>query len=158
MDRAELAYEKALSCLERRDRTEWEISDRLARYGFDGDVVSETLERLRRAGLVNDEGYAARYLQALAAKGRGRLRIAEEMRRKGLPDEVVMNALEDGLTDEDERARAADAARRAWSDIPAGTDPQKAVARVNRRLVSLGFTYETIGAVAREMRGLEDNE
>ena len=158
MDEAERAYEKALGYLERRDRTEREMHDRLTGAGFSGETVSGVLERLRGAGLVNDEDYAERYLQALAAKGRGRLRIAEEMRRKGLPDELVRNALEDGITDEEERARAKEAARQAWAGIPGGTDRRKAAAKVNRRLVTLGFSYETIGAVMNEARALEEEE
>ena len=151
MGEMEAAYEKALGYLEKRDRTEKEISVRLSGAGFSGKAVSEALERLIDAGLVDDESYAARYLQALAAKGRGRLRIAEEMRRKGLPDGLIRNAIEDGLSGEDERARAAEAAKRAWADIPEGTNTRKAAAKVSRRLVSLGFTYETIGAVMEEI-------
>ena len=155
MGEAERAYEKALAYLERRDRTEKEIRDRLAGAGFPEDIACATLGRLKDAGLVDDEGYAARYLEALAGKGRGRLRIAEEMRRKGLPDALVRNALEDGISDEDERARAAEAARLAWAGIPGGTDRRKAAARVSRRLITLGFAYETIGAVMGEARDME---
>ena len=158
MDEAERAYEKALGYLERRDRTEREIMDRLAGAGFSEDAASAALGRLRAAGLVDDADYAARYLQALAAKGRGRLRIAEEMRGKGLPEALVRDALEDGIPDGDERARAKEAARQAWASIPEGMDGRKAAAKVGRRLVSLGFAYETIGAVMNEAKEPEPEE
>ena len=158
MDEAERAYEKALLYLERRDRTEREIHDRLTGAGFSAETVAGVLDRLKGAGLVNDEDYAARYLMALVAKGRGRLRIAEEMRRKGLPDMIVRNALEDGITDEDERARALAAARQAWAGIPEGMDGRKAAARVSRRLATLGFSYEVIGSVIYKARLMEQPE
>jgi len=159
MSEADKAYERALRFLEKRDRTEREITDRLAGSGFSEDAVSDVLARLRDAGLVDDADYAARYMEALASKGRGRLRIAAEMRRKGLPDELVRNTLEDGGLEEDERERAAGAARRAMASIPEGTDPKKAAARVNRRLVTLGFSYDVIGEVMSELgRDREDEE
>ena len=148
----EKAYERALLFLERRDRTEKEVTDKLAGLGFSEEIVSETVERLRDIGLVNDEDYAVRYLEALTAKGRGRLRIVSEMRRKGLPEELVRNTLEDGVSAEDERARALAAARKALASVSAETEPGKAASKVNRRLVSLGYTYSVIGEVMDELR------
>ena len=156
MSELDKAYERALTFLEKRDRTEKEVYDRLVKAGFSGGTALAAVDRLRGAGLVDDETYAARYLQALAAKGRGRLRIAEEMRRKGLPDGLVRNAVEDGLSPEDERERAAAAARRAWEAVPEGTDGRKAFARVNRRLVTLGFSYDVIGRVMNDIRAGAD--
>lgn len=150
------AYERALWFLERRDRTEKEVSDKLSGLGFSEEAVNGALSRLRDAGLVNDADYALRYLEALKAKGRGRLRISSEMRRKGLPDGLVRNTLDDGLDAEGEKARALAAARKARAGIPEGGDPRKAAAKVNRKLVSLGFAYSVIGEVMEEMRKEED--
>ena len=158
MGEADRAYEKALCYLEKRDRTESEVSRKLIALGFSEDTIAGVVERLRGAGLVDDADYADRYLQALAAKGRGRLRIASEMRRKGLPDELVRNALEDGIDSIDERARALEAARKAWAGIPEETDARKAKAKVNRRLVSLGFSYSVIGDVIGEVCKPEEEE
>ena len=159
MGEKDRAYERALGFLEKRDRTEWEIKDRLLRSGFSEEAALATLERLRGAGLVDDADYAARYMEALAGKGRGRLRIAAEMRQKGLPEELVRNTLEDGRLADGEYARAKDAARRAFTGIPegAGADARKAMAKVNRKLVSLGFTYDIIGEVISDlMKGSVD--
>ena len=147
MGEADKAYDRALGFLEKRDRTEREIVDKLTGLGFSEDTVSNVITRLRDAGLVNDADYAKRYMEALASKGRGRLRIAAEMRRKGLPEELVRNTIEDGDLKEDERARAEDAARRAMASAPDGMDPRKAAAKASRRLVTLGFSYDVIGEV-----------
>jgi len=152
MGEVDKAYERALWFLERRERTEREVYERLTKAGFSEDAALGVLERLKDAGLVDDEGYAVRYMEALATKGRGRLRIAQEMRRKGLTDELVRNTLEDGLLDEDERERAIDAARKAWAAVPDGMEPRKAVAKVNRRLVTLGFSYSIIGEAMDRLR------
>jgi len=157
MNEAERAYERALTFLEKRDRTEREVFDKLSGAGFSEEAAGAALKKLRDAGLVNDDDYAARYLDVLVLKGRGRLRISAEMRRKGLPEELVRNTMEDRFSAEDERGMAAEAARRMMDGIPEGTDPRKAAAKVNRRLVSLGFPYEVIGDAMRKLRTEEED-
>ena len=158
MEEADRAYERALYFLEKRDRTEKEVLDKLSGAGYSEEAAGAALERLRDAGLVNDADYAARYLEALTAKGRGRLRIAAEMRRKGLPDGLVRNTLEDGLSTERELEMAVEAARRITAGLPEEEDKRKASAKLNRRLVSQGFSYETIGRAMREIRIERDYE
>jgi len=152
MGESDRAYERALSFLEKRDRTEREVLDKLRLAGFSEESAEAALERLRGAGLVNDEDYAERYLQALTDKGRGRLRIASEMRRKGLAEELIRNTIEDGLSPAREQEMATEAARRCMSGLDAGADPKKTAGRVSRRLLSLGFSWDTIGSAMREIR------
>ena len=151
-DSVEKAYERALNLLDKRARTEWEIKDRLLRAGFSEELALKTLDRLRGAGLVDDEDYAQRYMEALAGKGQGKLRIAAAMRQKGIPEELLRNTLEDGLLHEDEYARAKDAAQKSFSAIPEGTDSRKAASKVSRRLVTLGFSYDIIGEVINDLK------
>jgi len=160
MNEADRAYERALSFLENRDRTEREMLDKLKGAGFSEEDSLAALERLKDAGLVDDNSYAERYLAALIAKGHGRLRISAEMRRKGLKEELVRNTLEDGFSSEDEQAMAAAAARRCLEGMQ-GEDrtlSRKAAAKVNRRLVSLGFSYAVIGSAMRDLRTEKEDE
>jgi len=158
MGEADRAYERALSYLEKRDRTEKEVSDKLTGAGFSEVVVEKTLSRLRDAGYVNDEDYAARYMEALAGKGRGKLRIAAEMRRKGLEGELVKNTLEDGALALDEAERAKNEAKRAWDKIPDKSDQRKAMAKVNRKLAALGYSYSVIGEAMGWLRSGADED
>ena len=158
MNEAERAYERALTFLEKRDRTEREVFLKLSAAGFSEEAAETVIEKLRDAGLVNDLDYAERYLEVLVLKGRGRLRISAEMRRKGLPEELVRNTLEDRLSTEDELVMAAEAAKRMMSGLTEDTDPRKAAAKVNRKLVSLGFSYGVIGEAMRRLRIEEEEE
>ena len=158
MDEAGRAYERALSFLEKRDRTERELYGKLSGAGFSEEAVSGTLDRLRENGLINDESYAERYLQALMAKGRGRLRIAQDMRMKGLAEELVRNTIEDGLSAEDELKMAKDAARRCLKGLNEEKDLRKKTAKVSRRLASLGFTWDVIGSAMRSVRIEEEDD
>ena len=152
MGEADRAYGCALNYLEKRDRTEKEISDKLTGIGFSESVVLQTLDRLKEAGLVNDQDYAVRYMEVLAGKGRGRLRIMSEMRRKGLDEELVKNTLEDEELASDELARAREQAKKTWDAISDKSDIRKALAKVNRKLVMLGYSYDIIGEVVSGLR------
>ncbi|GHU64631.1 regulatory protein RecX [Clostridia bacterium] len=168
----EKAYEKALTYLERSARTEAEIRERLVRAGVDEDVAEKTLDRLREAGLVNDADYAERYLEVLTAKGRGSRRIVDEMRRKGLPDDVVKARIEEDISRESETSSAYEFATqmferlggpeavaaeaengRAFGSRPGMTALQKIWQKVDRKLVSLGYPYGVVGEVMTKLRG-----
>ena len=151
MGEADKAYERALRFLEKRDRTEKEVTDKLTDAGFSETAVTKTVNRLREDGYVNDEAYAVRYLDALENKGRGRIRIASEMRRKGLGEDLVRNTLEDNVSSADEKERAREAAKRAFGQIADKTDMRKVKAKVNRRLVTLGYSYNVIGEVINQL-------
>jgi regulatory protein len=170
-DDKDRAYEKALTFLERKSRTEAEIRERLGRAGFAEDVTEQTLDRLRDAGLVDDDDYAERYLEVLTAKGRGSRRIAEEMRRKGLPDDVVKARIEEDVSRESETAAAFEIAERLFEKLggpeaaaaeaeagrdygqkPGMTELQKIWQKVDRKLVSLGYPYGVVGEVMTKLR------
>jgi regulatory protein len=151
------AFEKALSFLEKRDRTEREVLERLAKAGFDEAAAKDAAGRLKDLGYVNDADYAQRFLEVLIAKGRGRLRISEELRRKGLSEELVRYTIEDGYSREAELEAAMSAAEKTVLEMgtAAGADVQKARQKINRRLVSLGFPYAAVGEVMRKLRAKE---
>ena len=152
---AERALERALTFLEQRDRTEAEVRERLAKAGFGEDAREAALAKLKELGYVDDEDYAVRYVEALIAKGRGSLRVREELRRKGIPEALARNAVEDGCDREREAETALEAARKAFSELPRELiekEPRKAAEKVSRRLVSRGFPYEIIGEVMERIR------
>jgi regulatory protein len=150
----ERVFEKALTFLERQDRTEAEIRERLERAEFDSDAIEDAIAKLIALGYVNDADYAERYLAALIAKGRGRLRIREEMRRKGLPNALVENTIEDGYGRDAELANAMAVAEKTITEIPCEkweNEPMKAQQKISRRLLGRGFSYEIVGEAMRRI-------
>ena len=158
MGEADRAYGLALNYLEKRDRTEKEVSEKLTRAGFSESVIMQTLDLLKEAGFVDDRDYAIRYMEVLAGKGRGRLRIMSEMRRKGLGEELVKNTIEDEELASDELERAKGQAKKAWNAISDKSDIRKALAKVNRKLVMLGYSYDVIGEVINGLRNASDED
>ena len=97
------ALEVAARALARRDYSEQELRDRLARAGIEPAEADETLAALRERGLLDDSRFAAARAQALAERGRGDLAIRFDLEGRGVDAELIEEAL---ATLEPERERA----------------------------------------------------
>ena len=112
-----------------------------------------TPERMAELGFVNDENYAGMVVRHYAAKGYGRARIREELRRRRVPRELWDAALCEMPEQADtvERLLAAKLRGRA----PEGDDLRRACAALIRR----GFSWEEVSSAAKRLsHGLELDE
>ena len=79
---ADEAYEYALSLLDRREHGEKELSQKLKRKGFTVPLISETLAKLKRFNLLNEERYARRVFELWRNKRiYGRLHLQAELEK-----------------------------------------------------------------------------
>ncbi|MGI5952455.1 MAG: regulatory protein RecX [Brooklawnia sp.] len=98
--------EMALRALERRAYGRAELGDRLRRKGAAEEVVEQVLNRFVEVGLLDDAAFAAMWVEQ-----RHRLRklprraLVAELRRKGIDQEVIDEAV--GVIDHDAEAEAA---------------------------------------------------
>ena len=58
-DAGEVTYQKALHFLSYRPRSMVEVRQNLTKRGISEPLIEETMNRLQRAGLVNDEAFRA---------------------------------------------------------------------------------------------------
>lgn len=86
-----LAY--ALKLLSRQDYTEKKLTESLQKKQFDSCEIEKALEVLISEGLVDDFGYAERYVESKKCKY-GRKRLAFFLKQKGVAEEVIERALE----------------------------------------------------------------
>jgi regulatory protein len=137
-DVVEDAYDRALNYLTYRPRSAWEIRRYLEKRGLGEDAQAVVLERLTRAGLVNDREFAQFWVENRAAhRPRGRRALRAELRQKGIATEVVEAAVAD--VDEDVAALAvAEARARRLSDLDRQTFRQRLYGHLQRR----GFSYD----------------
>lgn len=102
MDAISEAREVALRYLDYAPRTGAEVRRRLERGGFDEDVVETVLADLEQAGFVNDAKLCRDWVESRTQnKGLGRVRLAEELRRKGIDREIVDEVVEEIDPDEE---------------------------------------------------------
>lgn len=129
-----------------------ELETKLGRAGYGRAEVAEALDRLVRLGLLDDGALARSFVETVARrKGWGRLRVGQELARRGAPAEAAEAALAD-LSPEDD-LEAARAAARRWQRR--GDGRSEALARhLSRR----GFASSAIFKVLKEMAPSAPNE
>jgi regulatory protein len=82
----------ALRLLARRDHSRQELSSKLARRGFAGDLRNAVIAECIRLGYLDETEQARAMTERLIRKGFGRRRAKEALRAKGLGSEVVESA------------------------------------------------------------------
>ncbi|WP_300643122.1 regulatory protein RecX [Nocardioides sp.] len=91
-----------------RARSRKELSDKLRSKEVPEDLAQRLLDRFEEVGLVDDEAFARAWVSGRqSAKGLARRALAQELRRKGVDDEVARGALDElDPETEEEAARA----------------------------------------------------
>jgi regulatory protein len=147
-DEGEAAFQRALHFLDYRPRSSDEVRRNLLKHGCAQELADETLERLKRSGLVDDEAFARAWMEnrnTFHPRGKAVLRM--ELRGKGLPEEVIQSALDE---QEDEEALCLTAARkhcRRLSGLEFADFRRKLAGHLGRR----GFSYEVISPVISQI-------
>ena len=139
------AHDAALGLLSLRARSVAEMRRRLTMRGVDDDAIEEEVERLKRAGLLDDEAFARAWVEErerLSPRGSRMLRL--ELRRHGIAADQV-EAATAGL---DDRETALELARQKARSVPA-TEFRTFAAKVGGFLQRRGFDHETVMAATR---------
>ncbi len=147
-DADETAYQKALHFLSYRPRSSAEVRQNLKKRGVTETLVEQTVNRLQRAGLVNDQEFARAWVEnrnTFQPRSRSALRM--ELRRKGLSDEIVQPVLDEQV---DEEALAFAAARK-YSRRLAGLEWLEFRQKLSGFLARRGFSYTTLSPVVSEV-------
>jgi regulatory protein len=142
---AQAARNAAVALLARRDFASSELHERLIRQGFEAATVANVVAGLAREAVVDDGRYAQNYVAYHAGRGHGPVRIAAELRRRGLAADLIEAAL---ATGPDWGALARKVCRAKFGPRPASSWAQRA--RQARFLQYRGFSSDHIRAATGE--------
>lgn len=92
-DPGKRARRAALRMLERREFSAAELRRRLTARGVENAAAGEAIAELGAKGLQSDTRFAESMVRARANRGYGPLRIAAELRARGVADDVSREAL-----------------------------------------------------------------
>lgn len=116
-EQLEVARRIALKQLESRQRTEEELRRALAKRNTPEDVIDELLDRFREVGLVDDHAFATALASTrVSVQRRGAARIRQELRDKGVPQDIADQAIQ-GIDHHDEFDAALAFARKRASTM-----------------------------------------
>lgn len=156
----------ALRYVAARMRTEGQVEDYLKRKEFSDEDIKESLVMLREYGYVDDLNYCISYYKEACQKGKSRRLIEQELIKKKVEKDVIKNALDDFLSDDNpdykdimeevltEKKRASTVAgKMIRNHLDNGkTIDRKFVEKVGRRLTALGYSGEVIYAITGILR------
>lgn len=132
----------ALHFLGYRARTVREIERHLDDKQYGEYEVAQTIERLLELGLLDDERFAADFIETrLNTKPVSRRHLEEQLYAHALSADVIAAALE-RVSDEEEQANANRIAEKFWQQF-SSLEPSERKSRVMQRLLGRGYDYET---------------
>ena len=132
----------ALALLAGRDFTRHELAERLSRRGYRAALVQSAVAGLAAENLLREERFVEQFVTQHSGRGRGPMRIRQDLRQRGIDSEAIDTALAAGDVDWTESARAA-RRRRFGTALPA--DPRER-AKQARFLQYRGFSSDQIRA------------
>lgn len=148
-DAEEVARKILLDQLTGQARSRADLATKLARRGVPDEVAERLLTRFEEVGLVDDAAFARSWVQSRqAGKGLARRALAQELRRKGIDDEVAREAL-DEVDPEDEVEAARVLVRRKMRSVRR-VDRNTAIRRLTGMLARKGYPGGVAMRVVRE--------
>ncbi len=129
----------AMDLLARREHSRRELVSKLERR-FVPDVVAATVDTLADEGLQSDQRFAEAYLRQRSERGYGPLRIRQEMRQRGVSDQLITEA--EAACEVDWYALLERVAKRKFGDAEPADLSEKA--KRQRFLMYRGFSTEQI--------------
>lgn len=160
----ERAQNLCLWHLGRGPRTQKELRDAMTKKGVPAEMAEDVLAKLAEYNYVNDEQFADNFVRNRHVNQRkGAAVIRQELRRKGVEDDVVSEALEQITEESEHEAATALVARKLASTT--SLEPAKRVNRLVGMLARKGYppglAYQVVReAIAEEAEaaGLNDAE
>ena len=127
-----------------------ELKDRLERRGATEEEAADTADWLEELGALDDAAYAAAVARHYARMGYGKLRVRQELQRRGIHRDLWDDALAE-LPDSAETIVAL-LQSRLRGRTPDAEEGRKLAAMLSRR----GFTWQEIRPVLSRFLGGED--
>ena len=148
-DAEEVARKILLDQLTGQARSRAELASKLAKRRVPDDVAERLLNRFEEVGLIDDAAFARAWVDSRQpGKGLGRRALAQELRRKGIDEEVARDALEE-IDPEDEEEAARALVRRKLRTLRR-VDRATATRRLTGMLARKGHSGEVVWRVVRE--------
>ncbi len=130
----------AMDLLTGREYSRAELANKLNKRFDSHPCINEVLVKITEQGLQSDKRFAEAFVRSRIYRGHGLARIRQDIRQKGVSDELVARALEEADIDWYELAR--DVAVRKFGQRLAADQREKA--KRMRFMQYRGFNYEQI--------------
>jgi len=139
--------QRALDYLAKREYSYAELGQKLKSFAEEDDDIGALLDDFRTRGWLSDARFTEQLVHARKAKF-GSARVANELREKGISDELIATAVNQIKVSELDNAR--EVWRKKFKDSPATREEW---AKHARFLQSRGFGFDIIKQVLSQTKG-----
>lgn len=151
------AFNRAAALCARSEHSSCDIREKLIKWGLNTSDAHQMLERLKEQGFIDDARYARAFVKdKFAFNGWGRVKIAYQLRQKGIPAELIT----DGLATIDEeryRQRLIELLSAKWRSVN-HDDSRAAWAAMMRFACSRGFETPIAAECVKHVTRLDADE
>jgi regulatory protein len=148
-DKIRDAYLAGLKMLGRRELSEAQVRQRLARRGYEPDSVDAVVARLREERAIDDARVAEAIVRTQSSiRGRGRLRVLREVERAGIAAAIARRAVDDVFDGLDPDALLEASLAKRLDERAAIADDAE-FGRLYRYLIGQGFEADRIIAALK---------
>jgi regulatory protein len=133
--------ERALRLLARREHSRAELARKLEAAGFAREDIALLLDALQEKNWLSDQRFAESYVADHQARA-GSIKLAYDLRQRGVPDSIIENVLRDNHDSEISRAR--EVWCKKFGSVPTSVGEK---ARQIRFMQNRGFTPAVIRQV-----------
>lgn len=150
-----IAKDTALRYLSYRQRTEYEIRNKLTQKKYKQKIVEYTLENFKKIGLINDKEFAESFARdTLKKKCIGKALLKQKLFNKGLPKDVITQVIENTYKTINEKETAIQIAKKQLKKYETrknkSTDKENQI-RLSNFLAQRGFSWDIISQVMRQI-------
>lgn len=140
----------ALDALSRAARTRGQLETLLQRKGIAPQAAETVLDRFEEVGLVDDAGYAEAFVESRhRIRGQGGRALSAELRRRGVADEIVVDAV--GALDPDREFETACRIARARYDRMPAVAAEVKLRRLAGFLARKGYSGAIVSRAVRHV-------
>lgn len=148
------AKAKAFDIVTRKAVTERELRTKLADKGYDNIICDIVIETMREYNYINDIDYCQRFFEYGAEKGWGKAKICFELKRRGVDEKIIYDAVSEFDDCPEERIYQILCSKFNTTDFDDIKQKQKAI----RFFASRGFDFDSIKRAICKFTSQFDNE
>lgn len=143
----------AFNLLSYRERSYYELKDRLLKKGHKEKLIEEALDILKTLNYINDERFARKWIKnRIKNKPRSRLILKKELQKKGIQQELIKRILNE-LVNEKEEVKMGVKLASKWvkRHIDLLEDREKFIFKLKCYLSNKGFSCSIIYNIIKEL-------
>ena len=144
---------KSFSFLSRRAHSAFELKQKLRKKNYNEELIDQVLEELNEKKYLNDEGFAAKYVEEKQRlKKVGKNRLKSDLIKKGIHYKIIDKVLNDEFSETEMLENAFIIASKKYISL-SKTESEESIIKlkISRYLFSKGYDFETIRDVIKKI-------